>query len=193
MRPKPTIRSRLSANSDADARLIPAIAPDGERYPVDKLDAHRRGLLHDAVSVFLFDAAGNMLLQRRAAAKYHCPGLWANACCTHPDWGEAAAAGAARRLEEELGLTPAPALIEFGETTYRADVGAGLVEHERVRLFRAVVDRAQLGFSLNPDEVSAVRWASPDALRREVAAAPEAFAPWLRIYLDRWDTLGVAA
>ena len=192
MRPQPTVRRSLSAKS-ADARLIPAIGVDGARYPVDKLDAHRRGLLHDAMSVFLFDRNGDMLLQRRAAAKYHCPGQWANACCTHPDWGEDAASGAARRLGEELGLTPAPALSEFGETTYRADVGGGLVEHERVRLFRAEVDRETLSFALNPAEVSAVRWVSREALHREAADTPERLTPWLRIYLRRWDALGLAA
>ncbi|MFP4518422.1 MAG: isopentenyl-diphosphate Delta-isomerase [Oceanicaulis sp.] len=181
------------AGGSPDDRLIPAIGPDGARFPVDKLDAHRRGLLHDAVSVFLFDQGGDMLLQRRAGAKYHCPGLWANACCTHPDWGEDAAAGAARRLGEELGLAPAPALEEMGVTTYRADVGGGLVEHERVRLFRAVVDRASMSFALNPDEVSEVRWTSPAALHREALARPHALAPWLRIYLERWDRLGLAA
>lgn len=191
MRAEPTIRSGVTRQGDD--RRIPAIGADGARYPVDKLDAHRRGLLHDAVSVFLFDETGEMLLQRRAAAKYHCPGLWANACCTHPDWGEDAAAGAARRLSEELGLTPAPALEEFAVTTYRADVGGGLVEHERVRLFRAVVDRASLGFALDPDEVSAVRWASPAALHAEAAGAPHTLAPWLRIYLQRWESLGLAA
>jgi len=182
----------LSAEN-ADARLIPAIGADGARFPVDKLDAHRRGLLHDAMSVFLFDPEGNMLLQRRAAAKYHCPGQWANACCTHPDWGEDAASGAARRLGEELGLTPAPELQEFGVTTYRAEVGGGLVEHERVRLFRAQVDREALTFALNPAEVSAVRWISREALLQEAADAPEGLTPWLRIYLQRWDALGLAA
>ena len=70
-----------------DARLIAAIDGDGQRFAIDKLEAHRKGLLHDAVSVFVFDGE-DMLIQQRAAAKYHCPGLWANACCTHPDWGE---------------------------------------------------------------------------------------------------------
>ncbi|MGJ3230833.1 MAG: isopentenyl-diphosphate Delta-isomerase [Oceanicaulis sp.] len=177
----------------SDDRRIPAIGPDGARFPMDKLEAHRRGQLHDAVSVFLFDRSGAMLLQRRASGKYHCPGLWANACCTHPDWGEDAASGAARRLNEELGLAPAPDLEEFGVTTYRADVGGGLIEHERVRLFRAEIDREAAVFALNPAEVDAVRWASMAALRREAAETPAALAPWLRIYLERWDRLGLAA
>ena len=187
MRPKSQIRRRL--NDGPDDRVIPAIGPDGGRFPVDKLEAHRRGLLHDAVSVFIFDGE-DMLLQRRAAAKYHCPGQWANACCTHPDWGEDAPSGARRRLREELGLDLD--LTEFGETTYRADVGGGLIEHERVRMFRARVDRTALSFDLNPDEVCEVRWASREALASEAKAGPERFTPWLRIYLDRWDALALA-
>ncbi len=186
MRPAPQLQRRIDASSDD--RLIPAIAEDGVRFPLGKLEAHRRGQLHDAVSVFVFDG-DQLLLQRRATGKYHCPGLWANACCTHPDWGEDAPASARRRLHEELGLDLE--LTEFALTTYRADVGSGLIEHERVRLFRADVDRGALGFDLNPAEVSAVRWIAIDDLASEIAGAPERFAPWLRIYMERRDTLGL--
>lgn len=168
--------------------MIPAVRPDGTRYPIDKLEAHRAGVLHDAVSVFVFDG-DEMLIQQRAAGKYHCPGLWANACCTHPDWGEDAAASARRRLNEELGIDLD--LKEVGLTTYRADVGGGLIEHERVRIFRGEADRDTMVFDLHPDEVSAVRWARPDTLMSEARRHPDRFAPWLRIYLDRWPTLGV--
>lgn len=188
MRPAPRIQRGLDAASDA--RTIPAIGEDGRRFPVDKMEAHRRGLLHDAISVFLFDG-DHVLLQRRAAGKYHCGGQWANACCTHPDWGEDAAASARRRLKEELGVDIA--LSEVGETTYRADVGGGLIEHERVRVFRGEADRNTLEFDLNPDEVGAVRWVSLNALRKEAVVAPETLTPWLRIYLRRWNTLGLAA
>jgi isopentenyl-diphosphate delta-isomerase len=72
--------------------------------PVEKLEAHQRGLRHKAISVFLM-RDGKVLLQRRAMHKYHTPGLWANTCCTHPFWGEASLDCATRRLGEELGLT----------------------------------------------------------------------------------------
>lgn len=188
MRPAPRFQRGLDAASDA--RTIAAIGEDGRRFPVDKMEAHRRGLLHDAISVFIFDG-DQVLLQRRAAGKYHCGGQWANACCTHPDWGEDAAASARRRLKEELGVDIA--LTEVGLTTYRADVGGGLIEHERVRVFRGEADRNTLEFDLNPDEVEAVRWVSLDALRQEAQAAPETLTPWLRIYLDRWAPLGLEA
>jgi len=188
MRPAPQLQRRIDASSDD--RLIPAIAEDGTRFPLGKLEAHRRGQLHDAVSVFVFDG-DQLLLQRRAAGKYHCPGLWANACCTHPDWGEDAPASARRRLHEELGVDLE--LTEFALTTYRADVGSGLIEHERVRLFRAYVDQGALAFDLNPAEVSAVRWIAMDDLDAEITAAPESFAPWLRIYMERREALGLPA
>ena len=170
-------------------QIIPAIAEDGSFYQIEKMEAHRQGALHLAISVFIFDG-DEMLIQRRADGKYHCGGLWANACCSHPHWQESALDAANRRLGEELGC--ALPLTPRGETTYRADVGAGLWEHERVSLFRGDVARDDLALDLNPDEVSAVRWASVDALRAEVVAAPETITPWFRIYLDQWEALGVA-
>ena len=169
--------------------VIPAVAQDGSLYRIGKMQAHRSGALHLAVSVFVFDGA-RMLIQRRAETKYHCGGLWANACCTHPHWDESAPDAAARRLREELGCSVP--LQARGETLYRADVGAGLWEHERVTLFRGEAPRETLTFDLDPAEVSAVRWAGIDDLRAEMEGDPAAFAPWFRIYLDRWETLGIA-
>lgn len=153
---------------------------DGRLDPVDKLEVHRLGLRHPAVSVFVLDGM-RTLIQRRALGKYHTPGLWANACCTHPAWGEDPAACALRRLREELGLDGRD-LRWRDRIEYRAEVGGGLVEHEVVELFTV---RADEGTAPAPDprEVAEVRWIGLDALRAEVAAAPAAFTPWLRIYL----------
>ncbi len=168
--------------------LIPAIAPDGRRYPVEKLEAHRLGLLHDAISVFLF-CGDEILLQRRAAGKYHCGGLWANACCTHPFLDEAPMDAAARRLREEIGV--ATPLRGTAVLEYRADVGGGLIEHERVSVFRGEVDRASFAPRLDPREVSELGWRTIDALRAEIADQPERFTPWLKIYVARWPELGL--
>ena len=112
--------------------MIPAWCDD-TLTPVEKLEAHKQGLKHKAVSVFLFHG-DKVLIQQRAAEKYHTPNLWANTCCTHPHWGEDPALCAQRRLEEELGITGfMPKWVENLE--YRADVGGGLVEHEVVDLF----------------------------------------------------------
>ena len=153
---------------------------EGSLMPVEKLEVHRLGMRHPAVSVFLLDG-DRTLIQRRALGKYHTPGLWANACCTHPAWGEEPAACALRRLREELGIRGHD-LRWRDRIEYRAEVGGGLIEHECVELFTARADD-RTPFSPDPDEVMEVRWVGLDALRREVTETPEAFTPWLRIYL----------
>ena len=159
--------------------LIPAWV-DGTLTPVEKLEAHREGLRHKAVSVFVTRGEA-VLLQRRALGKYHTPGLWANACCTHPHWGETPEDCAARRLGQELGLTGLP-LEARGRVEYRADVGGGMVEHEVVDLVRA---EAPPGTALapDPDEVMAVDWLTLTALEAALRDEPARFTPWLRIYM----------
>jgi isopentenyl-diphosphate delta-isomerase len=155
---------------------------NGRLRPLDKLEVHRRGLRHPAVSVFVLDGP-RVLLQQRALAKYHTPGLWANACCTHPHWGEAPLDCARRRLDEELGLAGLP-LRHRGQVEYRADVGGGMIEHELVEMFTAEARAAALHPRPDPAEVAALRWVSLEALRVELADTPERFTPWLRIYLE---------
>lgn len=164
---------------------IPAFGPDGVLRPVGKLAVHRQGLRHPAVSVFVLRGR-EILIQQRAAGKYHTPGLWANTCCTHPTWGESAADCAVRRLSQELGISGLD-LRHVGQVEYRADVSGirePLIEHEVVEVFVGEAGWS-LDLELDPDEVQAVRWVSLDALRAEIAATPEAFTPWLRIYLDQ--------
>ena len=157
--------------------MIPAWV-DGVLTPVGKLETHKRGLRHPAVSVFIIGPQG-ILLQRRAAAKYHTPGLWANTCCTHPHWGEDPADCAVRRLEQELGITGVP-LTWRQQIEYRADVGNDLIEHEVVEVF---VGHGEPALTLNPDEVWETRWMTIDDLARDIQANPDAYTPWLRIYL----------
>ncbi|NDV02414.1 isopentenyl-diphosphate Delta-isomerase [Pseudoroseicyclus sp. CLL3-39] len=159
--------------------MIPAWR-EGRLQPVEKLQVHREGLRHLAVSVFV-NHRETTLIQRRADGKYHTPGCWANACCTHPAWGEAPEDCARRRVGEELGLKVGP-LRHRGQVTYRADVGGGLIEHEVVEIFSAELPEP-VEPRPDPDEVSQTRWITWDALEGEIAAAPERFVPWLRIYL----------
>ncbi|MEC3861357.1 isopentenyl-diphosphate Delta-isomerase [Mesobacterium sp. TK19101] len=155
---------------------------DGVLTPVDKLRAHHDGIRHKAVSVFVLRGDA-VLIQRRALSKYHTPGLWANTCCTHPHWDEAATDCARRRLQEELGITGLD--LQFrDQVEYRADVGGGMIEHELVDIFAAHADNT-LTVVPNPDEVLEVDWISLDALHRQIANDPDRFTPWLRIYLDQ--------
>ena len=161
------------------SELIPAWV-NGTLSQVEKLEVHRRGLRHKAVSVFVMRGR-EVLLQRRALGKYHTPGLWANTCCTHPRWGEDPILCAARRLREELGITGL-ALQRSGGIEYRAEVGNGLIEHEVVDVYSAPAP-ANLVPAPDPDEVMQTRWITLEALEAEIAAVPDKFTPWLRIYL----------
>lgn len=153
---------------------------DGTLTPVEKLEAHRRGLRHKAISVFLI-RGDKVLLQRRAMGKYHTPGLWANTCCTHPFWGEDTATCATRRLSEELGLPPLP-LVYRDTVEYRADVGGGLIEHEVVDIFLGTVPQ---GMEPRPDpsEVMDTIWHPRATLAEEVMRRPNGFTPWMQIYM----------
>jgi isopentenyl-diphosphate delta-isomerase len=161
--------------------LIPAWV-GGRLAPVEKLEVHRRGLRHTAVSVFVTRGAA-VLIQRRALDKYHSAGLWANTCCTHPHWGESAAGAADRRLGEELGIGGLE-LAWRDRLEYRAYVGDGLTEHEVVDIFTAEAP-ADVRPAPDPREVMEIRWIDLAALTARVAETPEQFTPWLRIYLDR--------
>lgn len=153
--------------------MIPAWI-DGQLRPVEKLAAHQRGLRHKAVSVFVVQG-DDILIQRRALEKYHTPGLWANTCCTHPEWDEPAEVCAIRRLDEELGITDLT-LVRKGQVEYRADVGGGLIEHEVVEVFLARAP-ADLRFVTNPSEVMETCWIAPKNRHAEVAVAPKSFTP----------------
>nr|WP_281494063.1 isopentenyl-diphosphate Delta-isomerase [Jannaschia sp. S6380] len=148
--------------------------------PVDKLEVHRRGLRHMAVSVFVVDRR-RLLVQQRALAKYHTPGLWANTCCTHPHWQEHPDDCAARRLGEELGITDLP-LRHRGRLEYRAEVGGGMIEHEVVDIYLGHSDPS-LRIEPDPAEVQDTDWIDLDVLAGQAERKPERFTPWLRIYL----------
>jgi len=160
--------------------MIPAWK-DGMLMPVEKLEVHQRGLRHKAVSVFVMHE-GRLLIQPRAMKKDHTPGLWANTCCTHPFWEEDPATCAARRLTEELGFTVP--LEHRDQIEYRADVFMGLIEHEVVDIFIADLDAAPT-ITPNPDEVMDFAWITLEEFREQLAAFPERFTPWIKIYIDK--------
>ncbi|MGY0235554.1 isopentenyl-diphosphate Delta-isomerase [Longispora urticae] len=140
----------------------------------EKLAAHvAPGRLHRAFSVFLFDADGRMLLQRRADGKYHSPGVLSNACCGHPLIGEEPVVAAARRTREELGFDPA--LSPAGTVVYHLELAAGMTEREFNHLFVGRIDGA---CAPDPAEVSEVRFVTPAELG---ALGPEALSQWFPV------------
>lgn len=143
----------------------------------EKMRAHLLGLRHRAISVFLFDTAGRILIQQRSLSKYHSPGLWTNACCSHPRPGEDPLSAAMRRLGEELGATCS--LTPIGRFAYETEVGQGLRENEMVHLFMGTLTEPTRP---NPDEIAAVNWPMPPELMEELRRAPERFTGWFRIY-----------
>lgn len=143
---------------------------------MEKMEAHRLGRLHRAISVFVFDKEKRLLLQQRALHKYHSPGLWTNTCCTHPRPGETAMAAAHRRLDEEMGLQTN---LTFAFTfRYRAEFENGLTEHELDHVF---VARHDLLPVTNPDEVAAFRWVNLNDLDQEIMERPETFTAWFKL------------
>lgn len=148
---------------------------------MDKMQAHENALLHRAFSVFLFNDKGEMLLQQRAAGKYHSPLQWTNACCSHPRENESYLDAAKRRLEEELGISAE--LTERFHFLYKADVGQGLWEHELDYVFTGQYTG---DFTLNHEEVADIKYISIEDLKREIEEFPERYTEWFKIIWDEY-------
>jgi len=148
---------------------------------MEKMQAHENGILHRAFSVFLFNSKGEMLLQKRAAEKYHSPNQWTNACCSHPRVDETYEQAAHRRIKEELGIDCH--LEEKFWFIYKADVGQNLWEHELDHVF---VGNYEAEFNLNKEEVAEVRYISMEDLDEEMKTNPENFTEWFKIILEEY-------
>lgn len=147
---------------------------------MEKLEAHERGLLHRALSVFIFNSAGQLLIQQRAAHKYHSAGLWTNTCCSHPAPGEEALAAAHRRLKEEMGME---APLSFAFTfLYRAPFENGLVEHELDHVFIGHSEETPI---INPDEVASYRWISLTEIESAMHTQPQTYTAWFKLIYHR--------
>jgi len=150
--------------------------PQGQ---MDKLEAHEKGLLHRAFSVFIFNDRGELLLQQRALSKYHSGGLWTNTCCSHPRMGEGNMQAAKRRLKEEMGMDcEISYLFKF---TYKAVFEDGLTEHEIDHVFFGLSNELPV---INHDEVEHFKYMDLDELAQDISINPKAYTPWLRICLN---------
>lgn len=141
----------------------------------EKLEAHVNAKLHRAFSVFVFDAAGRLLLQKRAAAKYHSGGLWSNTCCSHPRPGEPTESAAHRRLTEELGFDCE--ITKVFDLVYYAELGNSLYEHEYDHVFVGRFDGSPVP---NADEVEGWKWVDVGTLAADLRQNPHAYSYWLR-------------
>lgn len=175
--------ARSDASLDEDVVLVGA--DDVPLGTMPKLEAHRRGMRHRAISVIVRDGQGRLLMQQRAAGKYHSAGLWTNTCCSHPRPGEDVHEAAARRLAEEMGIDCA--LSPLFVTQYRAEVSNGMIENEIVHVFAGTFEGSP---EPDPSEIAGWAWRTPAEIARDIAENPDKFTPWFRIYCrDFWGAM----
>ncbi|VVB81817.1 Isopentenyl-diphosphate Delta-isomerase [uncultured archaeon] len=146
----------------------------------EKLETHQRALLHRAFSILVFNSKGEMMLQQRAKSKYHCGGLWSNACCGHPRPGESLADAAKRRLREEMGFECA--LQEIKTFIYKVKFDNGLTEHEFLHVFKGLFD----GFpKINPAEADDWKWIGMQELKNDIEQNPDKYSYWFKLILRK--------
>ncbi len=178
---------RAAAHAPADgADLDSLILVDGADRDVGRLgkaQCHEgRGILHRAFSLLIFNGTGELLIQQRAASKRLWPLYWSNSCCSHPRSGESMDVAVQRRLREELGIScPLQFLFKF---EYQAQFDATGSEHEMCSVF---IGRCSDLVAIDPREIVAWRWVSPEALQAELAAQGGAtFTPW---FILEWEQI----
>ncbi|MEM9052923.1 MAG: isopentenyl-diphosphate Delta-isomerase [Bacteroidota bacterium] len=147
---------------------------------MEKMEAHEKGELHRAFSIFIFNDDGEMLLHQRADEKYHCGGMWTNAVCSHPRPGEEQIDALNRKMDQEMGFySEVEKAFDF---KYRAELDNGLIEHEYDEVYFAVYNG---DFNPNPEEVQAYRFASIEDIRSEIAENPDLFTPWFKMLFEQ--------
>jgi isopentenyl-diphosphate delta-isomerase len=160
---------------------------DLETGSMEKMEVHKKGLLHRAFSIFIFNAKGEMLLQQRSLNKYHSGGLWTNACCSHPKPGEETADAAVRRLQEELGF--AVKLEKIFDFVYRAEFENGLTEHEFDHVFAGEYEGI---IKLDKQEAMDYCYKSLEDIRHSLKEHPRKFTEWFHLAFPRieewWKT-----
>lgn len=147
---------------------------------MEKIEAHEKGLLHRAFSVFVYNDKNELMLQQRAFSKYHTPGLWTNTCCSHQREGESNIEAGKRRLQEEMGFT-----TELKETIsfiYKAPFENGLTEHEFDYI---LVGRYNQNPNPNPDEVANWKWVKLDDIKKDIQDNPSSYTEWFKIIFEK--------
>ena len=153
---------------------------DKEIGTMEKMEAHVKGVLHRAFSICLFNEKGEMLLQKRASSKYHSPGLWTNACCSHPRVGETVLEAGHRRLMEELGIdTDLEKVFAF---QYKARLDKGLIEHEYDHVLTGKFNGTP---NLNEEEVEDWKFMSLDDIALDIKHNPDNWTEWFKMIMPK--------
>jgi isopentenyl-diphosphate delta-isomerase len=149
---------------------------------MEKLEAHKQGLLHRAFSIFVFNSRGEMLMQQRAINKYHSGGLWTNACCSHPQPGEETVAAAKKRLKEEMGFEiPVTKIFDF---VYKTKFDNGLTEYEFDHVFAGEYDGV---VNYDKTEVMNVCYKSMQAINNLLKTQPEKYTAWFHLAFPKME------
>lgn len=151
---------------------------DQELGSMEKMEAHRKGVLHRAFSVLLFNSKGEVLLQKRSASKYHSAGLWTNTCCSHPKPNENIDIAVRRRLQEEMGIDSNP---EFAyKFIYKTALDNNLTEHELDYVFIGTFDGKPV---INSHEVEDWKFVSLDAARQHIKLHSDLYTHWFKLII----------
>lgn len=146
-----------------------------------KMEAHEKGVLHRAFSVFVYNRQGELLLQQRAKSKYHSPGLWTNTCCSHQREGESNISAGRRRLQEEMGFVCD--LEELFSFVYKAGFDNGLIEHE---LDHVMVGNYEEDPEINHEEVESFKWMNLEDVKIDIKNHPESYTAWFKIIFKEY-------
>jgi len=146
----------------------------------EKIKAHREGKLHRAISIFVFNSKGELLIQKRAKTKYHCGGLWSNTCCSHPRPGEPVEKAVHRRLKDEMGFDCE--LKEIFSFIYKVKFDNDLFEHEYDHFFIGNFDGEP---TPSPEEVDEWEWINLEELKRGIQENPDSYTYWFKISIDK--------
>lgn len=146
---------------------------------MEKMEAHRKGVLHRAFSILVFNSKGQLLLQKRSWKKYHSGGLWTNTCCSHPKPGEGIEDAMHRRLEQEMGID---VKLEFSHKfIYKTGLENDLTEHEYDHVYIGRYDGEP---DINLEEVEEWRFEDIDHLKIAIGQRPEDFTFWFKLIIN---------
>ncbi|MFY9243964.1 MAG: isopentenyl-diphosphate Delta-isomerase [Polaribacter sp.] len=163
-----------------EERVILVDENDNQLGVMPKMEAHEKAVLHRAFSVFIFNDKGQLMLQQRAACKYHSPLLWTNTCCSHQREGESNIEAGRRRLQEEMGFTTE--LKEVFSFIYKAPFDNGLTEHE---LDHVLIGSFNGNPNLNADEVEDYKWMTLQEVKADMDKNPSIYTAWFKIIFDK--------